>query len=76
MSTTTEGQLGWDYAGDESLPVGTETCYINTIDDGDNGVKLIKVSSTVSNFTKKILIEVATNTPSVVVNSWKEVADF
>jgi hypothetical protein len=76
MSKSNEAMPGWAYTGEESLPVGAETCYIYTIEDGDNGVKLIKASSTVSNFTKKLLIEVATNTPAMVVNSWKEVADF
>jgi len=78
MSTTSYGLLGWDYASTtgESLDVGGETCYIYMIEDGENGSKMVKASSTVSKFTKKILIEVATNTPSLVVNSWIEVADF
>jgi len=68
--------VGWSYSGDYSLSVGAQTCYIYGIEDGVGGVKLVKASSTVSGFTKKILIEVATNTPRVVVNFWKEVADF
>ena len=65
----------WTYSGGESLSVGSSTCYIYPIVASGTS-KLIKASSTVSGFTKKILIEVATNTPSVLINSWSEVADF
>lgn len=67
--------VGWGYGGDESLPVGGETCYIYPIETVGSA-KQIKASSTVSSFTKKILIEVATNTPRLIVNSWTEVANF
>ncbi len=80
LASTTDAGDGWSYAGDESqsipLPAGAQLCYIYPIADGDLGAKLIKASSTVSSFTKKILIEVATNTPNIVVNSWTTVADF
>lgn len=75
MSTTTGGLSGWSYGGLYSLPVGSETCYIYAI--GSSGTsKVIHASSTVSNFTRKIEVIVATNTPSLVVSSWQEVADF
>lgn len=74
LASTTDS-VGWGYLGDESLTIGEETCYIYALED-DNGTKIIKASSTVSSLTKKVLIEVATNTPSVFVNSWTEVADF
>jgi hypothetical protein len=77
MSTTSGGLSGWDYGSTtgESLEIEGETCYIYEV-TASGTAKLIKASSTVSGFTKKILIEVATNTPNLVVNSWKEVADF
>lgn len=72
LSTTTSG---WSYAGGESLSLGGETCYIYpTATSGTS--RIIKASSTVSDFTRKILIEVATNTPAILINSWTEVADF
>ncbi len=76
MATTTETLPGWTYTGAESLSIGGESCYIYSIESGDLESKLIKASSTVSSFTKKILIEVATNTPEVLINSWEEVSDF
>jgi hypothetical protein len=76
LATTAGGLPGWAYAGEESLDIDTESCYIYPILDGNNGAKIINASSTVSGFTKKISIEVATNTPRVIVNSWEEVADF
>jgi len=75
MSTTTEGLPGWEYTGDYSLPVGAETCYIYPIENVDSA-KLIKASSTISKFTRKVEIEIATNTPSLEISSWEIVADF
>ena len=72
---STTGSAGWSYAGGSLLAVGDETCYIYPIVNSGND-KLIEASSTVSTFTKKILIDVATNTPKVKVVSWKEVSDF
>jgi hypothetical protein len=57
------------------LSVGDETCYIYPVVASGTD-RLIRASSTVSGFTRKILIDVATNTPKVVVSSWEEVADF
>jgi hypothetical protein len=74
-TATTTSNEGWYYSGGDSLSVGNETCYIYPIEDSDTA-KLIKASSTVSTFTRKILIEVATNTPSIIVNSWMVVADL
>jgi hypothetical protein len=65
----------WSYAGAESLSISGQTCYIYPVVASGTS-KFIQASSTVSEFTKKVLIEVATNTPSVVINSWSIVADF
>jgi hypothetical protein len=77
MSTTSDGMPGWSYASTtgESLSVGSSTCYIYPVETSGTD-KLIRASSTVSGYTKKIVIDVATNTPSLLVNSWEEVADF
>lgn len=77
MSTTSDGLPGWNYASTtgESLSVGSSTCYIYPVETS-GADKLIRASSTVSGYTKKILIDVATNTPSLLINSWEEVADF
>ena len=75
MASIASGQPGWAYQGNELLTIGGETCYIyGIITQGES--KIIQASSTVSNFTKKIVIEVATNTPKVVISSWREGADF
>lgn len=76
-STTTA--TNWNYAGDITLslplPDGAETCYIYPV-VASGTAKLIRASSTISRFTRKILIEVATNTPTTTVSSWSVVADF
>ena len=74
-SSATTTATNWGYAGGLSVAVGSETCYIYPV-TASGTAKLIKASSTVSSFTKKILIEVATNSPSLVISSWQEVADF
>lgn len=76
-TSTSTTAANWNFASSTGvlLPIGSETCYIYpVVASGTN--KLIQASSTVSGFTKKILISVATNTPAIIVNSWKEVADF
>jgi hypothetical protein len=77
ISTTTDGRAGWGFASTSgmSLAVGDETCYIYPV-TASGTAKLIKASSTVSSFTKKVLIEVSTNTPNLSISSWKGVADF
>jgi hypothetical protein len=71
------GSSGWNYTGGEPLEIEGNICYIYPIVNNDNdGSKTIKASSTVSGFTKKISVEVATNTPKVKITSWTEVADF
>jgi H+/gluconate symporter-like permease len=62
------------YTGDYTLSVGDETCYIYPITG--TTVKTIQASSTVSSFTKKILIQVDISTARLLINSWNEVADF
>jgi hypothetical protein len=74
LSTTTDGLLGWNYLGDEELSVGDEKCYIYTLIGSTS--KTINASSTVDQFTKKVTLVVATNTPNVKVTYWEEVADF
>ena len=71
------GKLGVSnsYAGDETFQFGNETeiCYIYPVEEDESGVRLVKASSTVSGFTKKVLIQVNANRS---VAFWKEVADF
>ncbi len=77
-STSTTAQ-NWIYPGGQPLsvplPAGDETCYIYGV-TASGTAKIIKASSTVSQFTRKILIEVATNSPRIAVNSWTYVDDF
>lgn len=75
-ATTTITNWGFASTTGVELVLAGETCYIYPIEDISGGAKLIKASSTISKFTKKIEIEVATNTPNIVINSWQQVADF
>lgn len=76
-SSATTTATNWNYSGNVPLSVGSESCYIYSIGAGvASGSKLIKASSTVSGFTKKVSIEVATNSPQIILNYWEYVADF
>lgn len=84
IATTTNGLAGWSYTGNQFLRIGDNTCYIYNVEpfyavntDCINlSKRCIRASSTVSTFTRKIIIEVSTNTPRIIVNSWNAVADF
>lgn len=72
---------GWNYQGQYELTdlgADGDSCYIYPIDisGGASSTRLIMASSTVNDFTRKISIVVATNTPVVEVTSWELVADF
>ena len=74
-ATTTASRWGFASTTGMALNIGSEICYIYPIIASGTD-KIIKASSTVSSFTRKILIDVATNSPAIIVSSWKSVADF
>ncbi len=77
LATTTVNLSGsWDYNGDVELDVGDNTCYINSIIGTGNDPRTVQVHSTVNNFIRKLQIEVSTNTPAIIVDSWELIADF
>jgi hypothetical protein len=59
-----------------SLDVGDNSCYIYGITATGTDYRLIRASSTVSDYVRKLQVIVATNTPSAVISSWREVGDF
>jgi type II secretory pathway component PulK len=69
---------GWNYEGGDTVSVGGNSCRILPIDisGGATSTRLVNASSTVNDFTRKVSIVVATNTPSINVSSWQIVADF
>lgn len=81
-STTNSGGSEWyNHASTTgySIDIDGNTCYIYPIvgtEAGTTSPRLIQASSTVRDFTRKLSIIAATNTPSVTVDSWTEVADF
>jgi hypothetical protein len=72
--------LGVGYTGAEQRTIGSNTCYIYPLAATTSGVytdyRLVKASSTVSGYTRKIQAVVATNTPTISVSSWQDVGDF
>ena len=70
FSTTT------GYKGNETRNIGGIPCYIAAITATGTGYNLIKASSTVSSYVRKLQVIVATDTPQSVISSWQEVGDF
>jgi type II secretory pathway component PulK len=79
-STSNNGVAVWTTGYPTSLQevtVGTNTCYyVITGGTGTSTARTINASSTVSNFTRKMSVVVATNTPGLSVDSWELVAEF
>ncbi|MFA6446071.1 MAG: hypothetical protein WCW14_02360 [Candidatus Paceibacterota bacterium] len=71
---------GWTYTGNESITIDPDSCYILPITATGTVSKLIRASSTVSGFTRKMEVVVATTSTStplgLTVTSWQEVGDF
>lgn len=67
------------FTGPVSVSVGSNNCYIYSLTATGTPLAtslLIRASSTVSGFTRKLELIVATNTPQSVISSWQEVGDF
>ncbi len=82
-SSTENGGNGWSYPGDETLDIGDDSCEIlplvditEEIDPDLVGFKWIQTESTVSGFVKRISVTVATNTPTLEIVGWEQVANF
>ncbi len=56
------------------MPVGSTNCQFSIVTSGNSEV--VKASSTVSSFVRRLQVTVATNTPQSVISSWQEVGDF
>jgi hypothetical protein len=79
-STTGELKTDIDGSGNSCYIYKIEPFFATSTDCLNPLKRCIRASSTVPSvgpgFTRKLLIEVATNTPIVTVDSWSEVADF
>ena len=78
-STSDDGVYVWNNHtnnGHQDVSVGDYSCYYNITGTGTSTPRSIEAESTVSDFVRRISIEVATNTPALDVTSWSEVADF
>lgn len=65
-----------NYAGNETVTIGENSCFIRPISGSGNFNRIIEVQSTFSNQTRKIRIQVSQISPVMQITSWQEVADF
>jgi len=65
-----------NYSGDESIIIGSESCYILAVGGTGNLNRTVQASSTVSNYTKKVQVVITQISPVMQLSSWEEVADF
>lgn len=77
-SSTENGGNGWGYQGNEILNIGDDSCDILPLEENPEiaGSKWIKTESTVSGFVRRISVTVSTNTPSLNIVKWEQVANF
>jgi len=69
-----------NYAGGESVTVGSDTCDILTIGGSGNQDRTVKIqaTSTTANgtYVRKVKVEVSQISPVMQISSWEGVADF
>lgn len=65
-----------DYSGEETLAIGAGTCSILKIRGQGNRNRIVQVTGSVYNLTRKIEINIAKIDPEMEIQSWKEVSDF
>lgn len=61
------------YAGNQTITVGSDTCQILTIEGSGNLNRKVKTQSTIAGYTKKMNVTVTRISPSMQITSWKEV---
>jgi len=64
------------YQGNESILVGGESCMIYPVEGAGNLNRTIKTASTVSGYTKKVLVTVSRVSPRMQIALWREVPDL
>lgn len=64
------------YQGNEVLTFDNGLCGILPIEDVSGGKKLVKVYGSTSGYTRRTEITISTTTPQIVIDDWREVADF
>ncbi len=65
-----------NYQGNEILTFTYGACTILPIEETENQNRLIKITGSVANYTRKIKIEVSQIFPEMEIALWQEVADF
>ncbi len=64
------------YGGNETIAIGSESCFIETVEGSGNANRIVKTRSTVGEHTRKVRVEIATVNPDTAITSWQEVADY
>ena len=65
-----------NYAGDETLDIDDGSCYIYLPEGNGNEDRIIKVTGTLANQTRKVKIIIQEINPLMVIGSWQEVSEF
>ena len=60
------------YTGNETIPIGTNTCAIATI-TANGDTRIVKTSSTVGGYVRRLSVTVSNVNPPLQINSWQEV---
>jgi hypothetical protein len=66
----------FQYAGNEVITVGSESCNIEAMSETGNFNRTVKAQGTVTGITKKVSLNVYQVSPVTQITSWQEVSDF
>ncbi len=64
------------YIGGESLSLDGLTCDILTVGGTGNTNRTVQAESTVGNATRRVVVEIDTVQPRIILTSWQEVGNF
>lgn len=67
---------GAGYAGNETLNIDGGSCYIYPPEGTGNQNRIVKVSGTLDNLTRKLKINISRINPEMEIISWEEVTSF
>lgn len=66
----------FEYAGDQSIMIGTDSCTIEPIEGSGNTNRTVYTESTVSGHISRIRVVVSEISPELIITSWERGTSF
>jgi len=65
-----------DYLGNETFFIGNDFCDILLVEGDWETGKTIKTRGVMSDYKRRIKIDISTTTPEIIITDWQEVVEF